>query len=205
MTASFWDKRSKKYDENIRKHNETYNKTIEKTKKLVTDSDSILDLGCASGEMSLDLASNVKFIHGIDLSGKMIELAKTKIKDKNFNNIKFSQGDIFDQSLEKNSYQAILTFNIFHLLDDIPKSLHRIHELLVPDGLLISQTPCLGERRMIFKVLISFIQKIGMAPPILDLNYPMLESTISNGNFKIIEKEILDQKNGILWIVGRKT
>ena len=56
MTAAFWDKRSKNYDDNVRKHDALYQKTIERTKALLTNSDVVLDFACASGEMSLDIA-----------------------------------------------------------------------------------------------------------------------------------------------------
>ena len=67
MKPTFWDKRSKRYDENIKKHDSIYEKTINKTKSLLTDSDTLLDFACASGVMSLDLAPNVQRVHGIDL------------------------------------------------------------------------------------------------------------------------------------------
>ena len=48
----FWDKRSDKYDLNIRDEN-FFAPTIEKTKKLLNESDVVLDVGCATGEIGL--------------------------------------------------------------------------------------------------------------------------------------------------------
>ena len=115
-----WDKRSKHYDDKIKKHDSIYEKTIESAKPLLNKSDVVLDFGCASGEMSLDLAPHVQKVHGIDLSVKMIELANQKARDRQIDNISFDQIDVFDQILASNSYSAVIALSIFHLLDDAP-------------------------------------------------------------------------------------
>ena len=151
MKATFWDKRSKKYDDNIKKHDSIYEKTIDRTKSLLNNSDVVLDFACASGEMSLDIAPHVQRVHGIDQSIKMIELANQKARDRQVDNINFDQIDAFDQRLVSNSFSDVVAFNIFHLLDDVPKVLARLNDLLPTGGLLISQTPCLGERSWFFR------------------------------------------------------
>jgi len=204
QSEKFWDKRSKRYDKNIKKHDSLYEKTIDSTKSLLTKSDVVLDFACASGEMSLDIAPHVKEVHGIDLSLKMIELADQKVHDLQVDNIKFNQIDLFDQRLESNSFSAILAFNIFHLVDDAPKVLARLNDLMAPGGLLISQTPCLGERGRFFKSMINLAQKLGLAPTIRSLRIPELESLVSGNNFEIFETKIWDEKFSVQWIVARK-
>ncbi len=204
MNATFWDKRSKKYDDNIKKHDFIYEKTIDSTKSLLNNSDVVLDFACASGEMSLDIAPHVQRVHGIDQSIKMIELANQKARDLQVDNINFDQIDAFDQRLVSNSFSAIIAFNIFHLLDDAPKVLARLNDLLATGGLLISQTPCLGERSWFFRFLISLVQKLGLAPTIRSLTIGELEPLVSNSNFEIFETKIWDEKNAVQWIVARK-
>ncbi len=204
MKATFWDKRSKKYNDDIKKHDSIYVKTIERTKSLLTDSDVVLDFACASGEMSLDIATHVQQVHGIDLSVKMIELANQKARDRQVDNIIFNQIDVFDQRLDSHSFSAIIAFGIFHLLNDAPRVLARLNELLPTGGSLISQTPCLGEWSWIFKSLISLAQKVGIAPLILSLTIAELESLVSSSNFEIFETKLWDEKTAVQWIVARK-
>ena len=203
LKATFWDKRSKHYDDNIKKHDFLYEKTIDSTKSLLTDSDVVLDFACASGEMSLDIAPHVQRVHGIDLSVKMIELANQKVRDRQVDNINFDQIDAFDQRLVSNSFSAIIAFNIFHLLDDPPKVLARLNDLLAEGGLLISQTPCLGERSWFFRSLIGLVQKLGLAPTILSLTIVELEALVASSNFEIFESKIWDEKTMVQWIVAR--
>ncbi len=204
MRATFWDKRSQKYDDDIKKHDSLYEKSISNTKSLLTSSDVVLDFGCASGEMSLDIAPHVQRVHGIDPSVKMIELANQKALDRRADNITFDHIDAFDQRLSSNSFSAIIAFNVFHLLDDAPKVLARLHDLLAAGGLLISQTPCLGERSWFFRSLISVLQKVGIAPLILSLTIAELESLVSSNDFQILETKIWDEKMAVQWIVARK-
>ena len=68
MKATFGDKRSKKYDDNIKKHDSIYEKMIDRTKLLLNNADLVLDFACAFGEMSLDIAPHVQRVHGIDQS-----------------------------------------------------------------------------------------------------------------------------------------
>ena len=203
-SEKFWDKRSKHYDDIVKKHDFLYEKTIECTRSLLSNSDVVLDFACASGEMSLDLAPHVQKIQGIDLSGKMIELANQKARDRQADNIIFNKADAFDQRLVRNSFSAIIAFNIFHLVDDVPKVLARLNDLLLSGGLLISQTPCLGERAWIIRSLINLAQKLGLAPPILSLKIAELESLVASSNFKIIETKIWDEKHTVQWIVAQK-
>jgi 2-polyprenyl-3-methyl-5-hydroxy-6-metoxy-1,4-benzoquinol methylase len=204
QSEKFWDKRSKKYDKQIKKHKAIYEKMFDSTRSLLTNSDVVLDFACAGGEVSLDIAPHVKQVHGIDTSVKMIELANQKAHDRQINNIQFNQIDVFDQRLESNSFSAILAFHIFHLVDDAPKVLARLNDLLAPGGLLISQTPCLGERGWFFKSMISFFQKLGLAPTIRSLRITELESLVSKSNFEIFETEIRWEKYADQWIVARK-
>lgn len=204
MKTPFWDKRSKAYDENIRAHDHIYVKNIEAAKRLLTSSDIVLDFACASGEMSLDIAPHVERVHGIDTSVKMIELANHKARERQVTNIVFDVIDVFDQRLPAHSFSAVIAFNIFHLLEDAPKAVARLHDLLATGGLLISQTPCLGERGWLFRSLIHLAQKLGLAPSILNLTIAELESLVAGAGFEIVESKIWDEENAVQWIGARK-
>ena len=204
MNVTVWDSRSRKYDDAIRKHDTLYEKTIKSTKALLDDSDVVLDFGCASGEFSLDIAPHVQRIHGIDTSAKMIELAKEKALDRQVDNISFVQIDEFDSRLAGYSFSAIIAFSVFHLVDDAAKALARLNGLMAAGGLLITQTPCLGERGWFFRSLIGLAQKTGVAPYIRSMTVTELESLVSGSDFEILETKIWDENNAIQWIVARK-
>ena len=179
-------------------------KTIDATKSRLSTSDIVLDFACASGKISLDLAQYVEHLYGIDVSSNMIELANQKAVNRRVGNVKFDQIDVFDQRLMYQSYAVVLAFNIFHLVEDCPGILARLKDLLLPDGLLISQTPCLGEWRFPKRSLVNLAQTLGLAPRIQGLKFAELETLIAAEGFEIIENATWDQKNRIQRVVARK-
>jgi len=83
--------------------------------------------------------------------------------------------------------------------------LGRLNELLQPGGLLISQTPCLGEQGWVVGTLINLAQKVKLVPTILSFKTTELESMVANSGFEIIESKIWNEKDATQWIVARKT
>ena len=199
----FWDKRSDKYDLNIRDEN-FFAPTIEKTKKLLDESDVVLDVGCATGEIGLEIADAVKHVHGIDTSKAMIDKAKCKAEKRKINNVEFDCLDVNTQSIERESYDKVFAFNILHLVDNPTEVINRMSELLFESGYVVSETPCLGERGWLFRVLISVFVKVGMAPPIAGLSYRKMKQMFLDNKFEIIQEEILDDKDKVIWIVAKK-
>jgi SAM-dependent methyltransferase len=200
----FWDKRARRYDEEITHHDSQYTKTMQGTIPLLTESDIVLDLGCASGEICLDLAPLVARVHGIDTSDGMIELAKQKVRARDIGNADFSRSDAFDASFDLCSFSTITAFNVLHLVEDLPGILERLHSLLSPGGLLVSQTPCLHERKWIFRSLVRLAQKSGLAPPIRGLAFGELESLVTRSGFEILDSELWDEDEAIQRVVARK-
>ncbi len=204
MTATFWEKRADKYDRVIQKHDAAYDRTITRAKALLSTSDVVLDVGCASGEYSLDVAPAVRRVHGIDTSANMIARARKKASDRRMENVTFGPSDVFDRSLDAHGYTAVLAFSVLHLVETTRPVLHRINELLPTAGLLISETPCMGERDLLFKLVVGLAQKVKFAPPMLSLTVLELEAEIAQAGFDIAESEVWDRARAVHWIVARK-
>ncbi len=201
--SEFWDKRSDKYDQNIRGEN-FFAVTITKTNTLLNESDVILDVGCATGEIGLEIANSVKRVHGIDTSKAMIGKAKFKAEERKINNVEFDCLDVSAQSIETQSYDKIFAFNILHLVDNPTQTISRISELLCESGQVVSETPCLGERGWLFRLLIGAFVKIGIAPPISGLSYRKMKQIFLDNKFEILQEEVLDEKDKVIWIVAKK-
>ena len=209
-SEKFWDKASTNYDKTEERLEYLHKKTIENTKKYIKFSDIILDYGCGPGTKTCEIAKKVKEIHAIDISSKMIEIAKEKAVKNKIRNVNFVQATIFDKKYKKESFDVILAFNILHGLDDTQRVMQRLHELLKLEGLIISITPCLREK-MSFLVNLQFnffflLSKIGIIPiSIKRYRSSELDDLIVHGNFQIIETEKLYKGLSSYFIAAKKT
>jgi len=98
--------------------------------------ESILDLGCGTGNHAALLSKMGYFIDGVDLSEEMISIAQTKECDK----LQFFRGDIASIDLKK-EYDVIVS--LFHVISYITNSkdledvFHNISRHLKKNGILI--------------------------------------------------------------------
>ena len=203
-SEKFWDKVANQSDKQVNKIDQTYIKTVENTKKRLNISDIVLDYACGTGIITNEIADDVKEIHAIDISSRMIDVAKSKAGERNIENINFAQSTIFDERYKKESYNVIMAFNILHLLEDTQKVMRRINELLKPGGLFISATPCLGEKKAFLGIFLFLLSKIGIVPYLKMLKFSELEGLIANGNFQIVENENLHHTLPNYFIVAKK-
>ena len=192
----FWDKQANRFDDSEKKFKSASKELIAKTKEYLNANDNVLDFGCATGTKTLELADGVKQIHGLDFSAEMISEATNKKNKVNVMNVSFSQGTIFNDDLEKASFDKIIAYSIIHLLEDSEKVIQRIHELLKPGGLLISETACFKDK-MDFKTRLEFttyrfMKRLGIFPLHLNMfTTSDIEQLINRQNFKIVKAEIL--------------
>ena len=54
---------------------------------ILDENDSVLDLGCGEGSITLPLAEKVKKVTGVDSSVKMLELLNERAAEQGFNNV----------------------------------------------------------------------------------------------------------------------
>ncbi|MCK4890945.1 MAG: class I SAM-dependent methyltransferase [Candidatus Aminicenantes bacterium] len=203
QAEKFWDRTAKNYDKEEKKDEQTYLNIIEKTRKYLKVSDIVLDYGCGTGLVSNEIAGNVKMVHAIDISSKMIEIAKNKAMGRKIQNIDYAYSTIFDDRYKKGSFNVILAFYVLHLLYDPQKVIQRMNELLKPGGLIISVTPCMGEKPILNSIF-SIVSKIGIIPKIRAFKLPELEHLLIKENLEIVETKCLHKRSKQYFFVAKK-
>lgn len=208
-SRNFWDSASKNYDKTEERFEYIHKKSRENTKKHLHSSNIVLDYGCGTGTTTCEFANLVKEVYAIDISPKMIEIAKKKADARQIENVNFLATDIFDARIKKNSFDTILAFNVLHTIPYPQGAIKRIDELLKPDGTFISVTPCLRDKMsLLVNIQIQFVRflcNVGVIPiPIRRLKSKELEVLITNGNFQIVCTEKIFKGASSYYVVAKK-
>jgi 2-polyprenyl-3-methyl-5-hydroxy-6-metoxy-1,4-benzoquinol methylase len=147
----------------------------------------------------------VKQITASDISSRMIEIANEKAVAQKVENVRFDHATLFDENLDKGSFDIVMGFNFLHLLEDIPSAVRRVNELLKPGGRFISKTVCLAEQSGLWSVLLAVGKLLGFAPYVKCLKVAELEDIITSTDFEIIETGFYPPSPPCRFIVARKS
>ena len=99
----------------------------------------VLDLGCGTGKMTLELASRGYDMTGIDYSDDMLDVARTSAEEKEHDILWLSQ-DMREFELYGTVDVTVSCLDcINHLTrpSDVEKTFSLVHNYLIPDGLFI--------------------------------------------------------------------
>ncbi|WP_444994938.1 class I SAM-dependent DNA methyltransferase [Aliikangiella sp. IMCC44359] len=202
---SFWDKNALSYAKTPIADTNAYQKKLEITRFYLRKEMTILELGCGTGSTAIAHSAYVKNIHAIDISQKMIDIAKEKAALNNINNIMFEQCDINQLKTQKESYNIIMAHSILHLLSDLSEVFSNAYNLLKKDGYFIISTMCLGDSVKL--KLMSLFMSIGayfdLLPQLNPFTTKELISSLCHAGFEI-EYQWQPQKDSAVFIVAKK-
>ena len=202
-TEKFWDRFADKFDKRAKNFAPL---PVEETKKYLKSSDIVLDFGCATGTVVIEIADCVKEAVGIDISSKMIAIAQRKASEHNIENIAFRQATLFDKEFENETFDVIIAFNIIHFFKDTQELVQRMYKLLKSNGLVIIKTVCHGKitfSNILQKLLLSPMVLMKLIPYIKFTKIPDLKEALCKQGFDIITVENL--KNTDYFIVAKKS
>lgn len=201
----FWDKKAQGYAASPISNMDVYNHTLAQTRAYLNVSDRVLEVGCGTGSTALLLADSVEHITGSDISGNMIQIAKDKATAQQVANADFVQGTLDDGALGADGYDAVVAFNILHLLDDLPSAIGQIHKRLKPGSYFISKTVVLGEGSVLWRLAIPVMRLVGLAPPVQSLRRADLDAAIVGAGFEIVETHDYPGSFSTRFVVAQKT
>jgi len=202
-SINFWNKRARKYDAKLYK-GPNYAARLERAATAFGDNANVLDVGCATGEITLDLAQHASLILGIDHAPNMTDAGNAKAHERNIDNARFEPIDATDPTLAEGSFDAITNYSLLHLVDDAPKTLARFHDLLKPAGHLLTEAPVLGDWNPFWRILIKLVVTLRIFPKIHALKLADLEAMITAAGFDILESKVHNPKSGMHCILARK-
>ncbi len=184
--APFWDRLARKYSAQPIKDQASYQTTLDRTRSYLGGDDAVLELGCGTGTTALILSDAVARYTASDFSSGMIEIAEEKREDEGVGNVKFRVAELGDHVAAGERYDAVMGFNLFHLLPDPAQAFQEVRTLLKPGGYFISKTVCL-KRKWFLRPVIWTMQRLGKAPYVGFLSGGDVENMLAQAGFEIVE------------------
>jgi len=100
---------------------------------------SILDCGCGTGEIVIELAKKGYNINGFDISNNMVRVTKDKLQKNNIKNVHIWKDNVCSFKVNK-KYDVIIAAGVFQYFNKTlqKKAYQNIKKALKPNGLLIT-------------------------------------------------------------------
>lgn len=98
---------------------------------------SLLDLGTGTGRMLELFGHQIERGIGIDMSLDMLLLARARLERAGLRHCSVRQGDIYDLSLPRDSFDVIIIHQVLHFLDDGARAIREAARVLAPSGRLL--------------------------------------------------------------------
>jgi 2-polyprenyl-3-methyl-5-hydroxy-6-metoxy-1,4-benzoquinol methylase len=203
ISPRFWDKIAARYSKRPIADEASYQKKLEKSQTYFRPDMDVLEFGCGTGGTAIIHAPHVSHIRAIDISPRMIEIAKGKADAAGVANVDFEVQTIEEFEAPEGSFDAILGLSIIHLVKDRDAVLKKVFRLLKPGGVLISSTICMSDLASLIRFAIPVMQFFGRAPFVAFFNREELLESIIAAGFKV-DYEWRPGKRKAVFVVAKK-
>lgn len=202
-TAYFWDRIADRYAKSPVADQDAYARKLTTTQRYLRADMEVLEFGCGTGTTALHHAPFVKHIRAIDVSARMIEIARSKAEANGVANVAFERADIVGLQGTDESYDVVMGHSILHLLDDRAAVIDKVHRMLKPGGLFVTSTACLGGMMPWLRVILPIGRIFGLLPMVRFFTPAELVGEFEAAGFRIEHSWQPDRRKA-LFVVARK-
>jgi ubiquinone/menaquinone biosynthesis C-methylase UbiE len=135
---NIWTKFAKSYDIVLR-NLDIYQQLKERVVSAVKDAQILLDAGCGTGIIAIEMARLGKKAYGIDNNHYM--LAQAIENSKGIDNIFLGSGDVSKLEFESEFFDAVILNNVLFYVNDPIKALSEAHRVVKPGGTMVLSGP----------------------------------------------------------------
>jgi len=199
----FWEKMAERYSRQPVSDEATYQKKLQLTRDYFRPDMQVLEFGCGTGSTAIAHSPYVKHIRAIDISSKMIEIAKGKAAASNIGNISFERAAIHKVDIADQSMDVVLGLSILHLLENRESVVEKVHKMLKPGGIFVSSTACIGDSMKFFKLVAPIGRIFGLVLKVFTRQE--LQDNLTSVGFEIDYEWQPPGKGKSVFIVARKS
>ncbi|TVT76695.1 MAG: class I SAM-dependent methyltransferase [Denitromonas halophila] len=203
--STFWDRIAERYARQPIADEAAYQKKLQLTREQFTPDMRVLEFGCGTGSTALAHAPYVAHIRAIDISPKMLDIARQKAAAAHIDNISFELANIDALDEAGQRVDAVMGHSILHLLDNKDEAIAKVYRLLKPGGVFVSSTMCLGDslKMRIIKAFVSVGAVFGLLPQLRAFTQKALLDSLTTAGFEIAH-QWQPKPNAGVFIIARK-
>ena len=198
----FWNWTAARYSRQPIADEASYQKKLALTRKYLTPEMRAVEFGCGTGSTAVLHAPHVKAYHGVDVSEKMVEIARGKAVEAGLENLTFTVGTLEDLGAADASTDVVLGLNILHLVPDLEGTLATVARMLVPGGRFFASTVCLDDVSGRLRRLGTAARWLPFLPTVQPISVAELEAKLAAAGLVVEEK--FEQHPGVVFHVARK-
>jgi demethylmenaquinone methyltransferase/2-methoxy-6-polyprenyl-1,4-benzoquinol methylase len=128
--------------------------------------DRVLDLACGTGDLTFAAAAHARKVVGLDLTHRMLQLAKQRQLNGVGGHLKrtaFVCGDMLAPPFPSASFDVVTTGYGLRNVPDLPAALREIHRILIPGGRLLSLDFNRPENPVVRAAYLAYLSVVGGA------------------------------------------
>jgi len=160
-----------------------YQKKLAVAQKYFTKDMNVLEFACGTGSTAIEHAPHVKEYHAIDISPKMLEIAKFKASLVGAKNMSFTVDSFESFYAPEESYDAILGLSILHLMEEPKAMIVKVFRMLKKGGIFVSSTACIQDRMPLLKYIGPIGWSIGLIPKLNIFSQIELEQSLADAGY----------------------
>jgi len=115
----------------------------------ISEDDKLLDVACGTGEYAIYCAQKITQAYGVDLSSKMIEIARENANKLQVSNISFKVQDVFELPFESDHFSIVNCKSSFHHFEDYGQNINEMRRCCLPGGRIAIQDIVAHENQII--------------------------------------------------------
>ena len=204
MTKSkrFWDRIANRYAKKPVGNEAAYQRKLATTREYFRPDMEVLEIGCGTGSTAIAHAPYVGHIRATDISDRMIAIAKEKAAAAGVQNVTFEALAVEELDVASESVDAVLALSFLHLVEDKAAVIGRIHDMLRPGGIFVSNTVCLGDNMKWFRFVAPVGRWLGVFPLLRIFTRSELEENLAGAGFGI--EHAWQPDKAVVFIIARK-
>lgn len=204
--ARFWDRIAEDYAKKPLPNPDATARKLDVTRSFLAPGHRLLDLGCGTGTILLDLAPSVAEAHGIDVSPAMIAIAERKAAASGARNAHFRAAPAGGlEDVPDASFDCVCAYNLLHLVPDPAALVRGVHRVLRPGGVFVSSTACLGGTWLPpYALFLPVLRWLGKAPAVTLITAAELRAALDGAGFSDVQAPEVGARAPAVFLTARK-